>query len=187
MGEKLTKEELGGYEVHARSSGVVDNDAADEADAIAQIQRFLSYLPTNVHKLPPIIDCDDPVDRRDDRLASVVPKHRNRGYNLRRMVEMDRRPWFVLRDRALLRSRAGDRIRADRRAAGRHPGQRSDALRRRHGRQGGTQIREVCRPVRCVPSANHVNLADQPGFLIGRPGEGAGTLRARGQGGGRDQ
>ena len=39
MGEKLTKEELGGYEVHARSSGVVDNDAADEADAISQIQR----------------------------------------------------------------------------------------------------------------------------------------------------
>ena len=88
MGEKLTKEELGGYEVHARSSGVVDNDAADEADAISQIQQFLSYLPTNVHQLPPVIDCDDPVDRRDNRLASVVPKHRNRGYNVRRMLEM---------------------------------------------------------------------------------------------------
>ena len=42
LGDPITKEELGGYKVHARHSGVVDNDAADEAEALAQIRAFLS-------------------------------------------------------------------------------------------------------------------------------------------------
>ncbi len=52
LGERHTKEELGGARVHARS-GVVDNVARDEEDALAQMRRFLSYLPTNVSQLPP--------------------------------------------------------------------------------------------------------------------------------------
>ncbi|MEC8072839.1 MAG: carboxyl transferase domain-containing protein, partial [Pseudomonadota bacterium] len=42
LGVKKTKEELGGAAVHVRS-GIVDNLAADEHDALAQIRRFLSY------------------------------------------------------------------------------------------------------------------------------------------------
>ena len=45
FGEDITKEELGGYELHTRLTGVVDNDAADEKDALDQIKKFLSYLP----------------------------------------------------------------------------------------------------------------------------------------------
>ena len=44
LGERKTKEELGGWEVHTRN-GTVDNAADDERHAVAQIRKFLSFLP----------------------------------------------------------------------------------------------------------------------------------------------
>ena len=44
MGETPDKEELGGARAQTRA-GAVDNEAADEDDALAQLRRFLSYLP----------------------------------------------------------------------------------------------------------------------------------------------
>ena len=44
MGEAPDKEELGGARAQTRA-GAVDNEAADEDDALEQIRRFLSYLP----------------------------------------------------------------------------------------------------------------------------------------------
>ena len=44
MGETPDKEQLGGARMQARA-GAVDNVAADEDDALAQLKRFLSYLP----------------------------------------------------------------------------------------------------------------------------------------------
>ena len=52
-GRSLTKEELGGAKVHTKS-GVVDNVAEDEDDALRQIRAFLSYLPPSVWELPPV-------------------------------------------------------------------------------------------------------------------------------------
>ena len=49
----ISKEELGGHEIHLKS-GVVDNLAEDEEDALIQIKSFLSYLPDNCFNLPPI-------------------------------------------------------------------------------------------------------------------------------------
>ena len=177
MGEKLSKEELGGYEVHARSSGVVDNDAADEADAMDQIRRFLSYLPTNVHQLPPVLDCDDPVDRRDECLASVVPKHRNRGYNVRRMLEMvvDLGSFFELG-----RYYGRSQVTGFARIGGMPVGVLANDPMHYGGAMGAKEARKFEKFVDLcdVFHLPIVNFADQPGFLIGRPGEGAGTLRA---------
>src|SRR5215208_3691534 len=52
MGEAPDKEELGGARLQARA-GAVDNVAADEDDALAQLRRFLSYLPGSVWEPPP--------------------------------------------------------------------------------------------------------------------------------------
>ena len=51
MGESPDKEELGGARAQTRA-GAVDNEAADEDDALAQIKRFLSYLPSSVWEAP---------------------------------------------------------------------------------------------------------------------------------------
>src|SRR5438045_9784493 len=49
MGEAPDKEELGGARAQVRA-GAVDNEAADEDDALAQLPRFLSYLPDNARE-----------------------------------------------------------------------------------------------------------------------------------------
>ena len=53
LGYDITKEDLGGDQIHTRLSGCVDNLAETEADAFSQIRKFLSYLPNNVYQMPP--------------------------------------------------------------------------------------------------------------------------------------
>ncbi len=64
LGYDITKEELGGPHIHTRISGVVDNFAATEVEAIGMIRQFLSYLPSSVDELAPRGETCDPVDRR---------------------------------------------------------------------------------------------------------------------------
>ena len=46
IGEKVTKEELGGSEVHG-SNGVIDDVAENEAEAMEMAKTFLSFMPFN--------------------------------------------------------------------------------------------------------------------------------------------
>src|SRR6478736_2709960 len=73
MGESPDKEALGGARAQTRA-GAVDNEAADEEDALAQLRRFLSFLPANVWELPPVAAGTDPVDRREEDLLGIVPR-----------------------------------------------------------------------------------------------------------------
>lgn len=98
LGVEVDKEALGGASMHARGSGLVDNEAADEADALAQARRFLSYLPASAHDLPPVTPCDDPADRRDEWLLSAIPRERRRVYDPRRIIRavVDRDSFFEI-------------------------------------------------------------------------------------------
>jgi acetyl-CoA carboxylase carboxyltransferase component len=80
-GEDLTKEELGGVAVHARN-GTIERFATSEDAAFGLIRDFLSYLPSSVYELPPVLDCADPADRRDDALLSAVPRNPRRPYRI---------------------------------------------------------------------------------------------------------
>jgi acetyl-CoA carboxylase carboxyltransferase component len=83
---EITKQELGGWKVHARESGVVDNVAEDEQDAFRLIRRFLSYMPQNVWQQPPRVDTGDVPERRDEELLSIIPRERRRPYNIRDLI-----------------------------------------------------------------------------------------------------
>ena len=72
--------------MHVRSSGVVDNEAEDEDDAFRQIRAFLSYMPQNVWEMPPRVPTDDPADRREESLLSIVPRDRTRWYDMRELI-----------------------------------------------------------------------------------------------------
>src|ERR671937_28069 len=86
MGEAPDKEELGGARAQVRA-GAVDNEAADEDDALDQLKRFLSYLPANVWETPPLVASSDPPDRREEELLSIVPRERRKPYKARRILE----------------------------------------------------------------------------------------------------
>ncbi|QDI90492.1 methylmalonyl-CoA carboxyltransferase [Salicibibacter halophilus] len=85
-GYDVTKEELGGADVH-RSSGAVDNIVQSEEEAFEQIRTFLSYLPKNVWELPPYEKTNDQVDRKDEDLLSAIPRNRRRPYKIREILE----------------------------------------------------------------------------------------------------
>src|SRR5205807_1797787 len=86
LGLNIHKNDLGGADVHARGSGLADNEAVDEEDALQQVRRFLSYLPSNVYEIPPVRVESDPTDRRDEELLSMIPRDRQRPYNVRAMI-----------------------------------------------------------------------------------------------------
>ena len=85
FGKKMSKEELGGSEIH-KVNGVTDNVASTEEDAFLQIKKFLSYFPQNKYEITEKIDCDDPIERMEEDLLSIIPKDRKRSYEMRDIV-----------------------------------------------------------------------------------------------------
>ncbi len=175
MNETPDKETLGGARAQTRA-GAVDNEAADEDDALGQIRRFLAYLPPNVWTAPPILACDDPPERADEELVEIVPRDRRRPYKVRRLLAgvFDRDSLFeagARQGRSLLTALA----RLDGRPVGVLA---SDPV--HYG--GGLTAQAADKLARWVDLCDQfhlplVNLVDQPGFVIGTEAERANTMR----------
>ena len=118
MGETPDKEELGGSRAQTRA-GAVDNEAADEDDALDQIKRFLSYLPSNVWELPPIEACSDPADRRERGAAVDRAPRPPQALQGEDDPRGRLRPRLAVRGRRALRALAHNRAREAGRPAGR--------------------------------------------------------------------
>lgn len=80
------------------TNGTIDNLAADEAGCFEQIRTVLSYLPDSGTKLPPVIACEDPIDRVSDHLRTIVPRRKERMYNPRKIITevVDRDSFFEI-------------------------------------------------------------------------------------------
>jgi acetyl-CoA carboxylase carboxyltransferase component len=85
-GENLTPTELGGSEVQARY-GLIDVECDDDLACIATVREYLSFFPTNASQPPPILRCDDSIDRRCPDLRHLVPGNRREAYDVRPAVE----------------------------------------------------------------------------------------------------
>ena len=55
---------------------------------MAQTQRFLSYLPSSVHEAPPLAPADDPIERREEELFTIVPRKRTTTFDVRRAIRL---------------------------------------------------------------------------------------------------
>ena len=97
MGETPDKEELGGARMQARA-GAVDNVAADEDDALAQLGASSPTCPPASGRRRRSRPATDPADRREEELLSIVPRDRRKPYKMRRILEavMDRGSVFEL-------------------------------------------------------------------------------------------
>lgn len=85
LGEELDKEGLGGSRIHTRN-GAIDDEVASEEEAFAAARRFLSYLPSSVHGVPPRGACDDDPGRTDEALLQAVPRDRRKVYKMREII-----------------------------------------------------------------------------------------------------
>ena len=88
FGLKMEREELGGSDIHTKTAGAVDNEAVSEEDAFKQIQTFLSFMPSNVWEVPPRKENDDPEDRKEEKLISLIPKDRKAPYEVREIIDL---------------------------------------------------------------------------------------------------
>src|SRR5438046_7161990 len=86
LGQKLTKNELGGWEIQLRA-GAVDHAVDTEAEAFACARRFLSYLPSSIDELPPRGPRGDDPGRREAWLFGAIPHDVRKPYKMRAIVE----------------------------------------------------------------------------------------------------
>jgi acetyl-CoA carboxylase carboxyltransferase component len=175
MGETPDKEELGGARAQT-AAGAVDNEAADEDDALDQLKRFLSYLPDNVWELPPTHVASDPAGRREEELLQIVPRDARKPYKMRAILDavFDRGSVFELGARY-----GRSQITALARLGGRPVGVLASDP---HHYAGGLTADASEKLTRFVDTCDTfrlpvVNLVDQPGFVIGTAAEKAGTIR----------
>ena len=176
LGQTVDKEVLGGHKIAVDTSGTIDNTAGSEAEAFEMIQRYLSYMPTNVWELPPRTETDDDPDRADEGLIDIVPRSRRKPYNMRTLVKMvvDKGSVFEIQPtfgKALITSLA----RVNGHVVGvvaNNPMVYGGAMDVRAARKQ-THFVELCDTFH-IPL---VYFVDVPGFMVGVEAERAATLR----------
>jgi acetyl-CoA carboxylase carboxyltransferase component len=84
--EEVTSEELGGAMVHNTKSGVAHFDAEDEEDCIFLVKKLLSFVPQNNMEDPPFVPTNDPSDRMDEALDSIVPDSPTKAYDMKDVI-----------------------------------------------------------------------------------------------------
>ena len=174
FGKKMSKEELGGSEIH-KLNGVTDNVASSEEDAFLQIQTFLSFFPQNKYELTDRIKCDDPIERQEEELISIIPKDRKRSYEMRDIVNLvfDKNSFFEMTKyfgRGIITGFArinGYSVAIFANDSNFYAGSMSA-----DGAQKTTRFIRLCDTFN-IPI---VSLVDEPGFLIGPDAEKAGTI-----------
>src|ERR671935_1002758 len=86
-GEEVTHEELGGADTHERRSGVAHFAAATEEDALDDVRRLLSFIPSNNLDDPPYEPPADDPDREDPGLTTLIPELPTKPYDITRAIE----------------------------------------------------------------------------------------------------
>ena len=76
----------GGALTHATKSGVAHFASESEAECIEGIKTLLAFLPSNNMDDPPLFDSNDPIQRMDDELNSMVPENPNKPYDMKRVI-----------------------------------------------------------------------------------------------------
>jgi acetyl-CoA carboxylase carboxyltransferase component len=176
LGQKVTKEDLGGAAIAVDMAGTIDNAVDSEADAFAMIRRYLSYMPQNVWQLPPRVDTRDDPLRREEALLSIVPRERRQPYNMRKLLALiaDRESLFEIQPtfgRALITSLG----RMNGYVVGfiaNNPMVNGGAMDVKAARKQ-THFIQLCDTFH-IPL---VFLVDVPGFMVGLQAEQAATLR----------
>jgi propionyl-CoA carboxylase beta subunit len=84
--EVVTQEELGGAVTHTTKSGVADVAFENDIDALLATREFVDFLPlSNRHDLPER-PCEDPVDRIEDSLDTLVPPSAATPYDMHELI-----------------------------------------------------------------------------------------------------
>jgi len=163
-------ESLGGWKLHAEETGQVDAFADNDAQCIEIIRDFLSYMPRNIREEPSVVPCSDPVDRKLDKLMTIIPDKPIRVYDQNQVIKqivdngkyLALRPWF---GKALITCLA--------RLNGRVVGILANQTLYNAGAAGFDECDKAADFITLCDTFNIplIFLADTPGNLVGKPAE----------------
>lgn len=87
-GEEVSKDDLGGADVHLERSGVCHYAGETEESTLDWVVRLLSYLPSNNRESPPVVNAvPRAVDNSEVPLANLVPSNPNKPYAMREVID----------------------------------------------------------------------------------------------------
>ena len=84
--EEVTAEELGGAITHTTRSSVADLALENDVEALLQVRRFVDFLPTSNREAPPHRSTDDPADRDEMSLDTLIPDNPNKPYDMKELI-----------------------------------------------------------------------------------------------------
>ena len=84
--ETVTAEQLGGAITHTSKSGVADLAFENDVEALVKLRRFISFLPANNQEKPPVWPTDDPADRDEMSLNTLIPNDPNKPYDMKELI-----------------------------------------------------------------------------------------------------
>jgi propionyl-CoA carboxylase beta chain len=85
--EEIDPESLGGAKVHGSKSGVCHFHYPTEKETLEQVKGLLSFLPSSNREQPPVIPCDDPLDRVIPELDEVIPDNPKKPYDMKKVIK----------------------------------------------------------------------------------------------------
>lgn len=86
--EVVTKEQLGGAEVHATKSGVAHLVAENDEHCLQLVRELLKFIPSNNMEDPPQVPCQDDPNRREQKLNDIVPDNPNKPYDIKDIITL---------------------------------------------------------------------------------------------------
>ncbi|MEM7226627.1 MAG: acyl-CoA carboxylase subunit beta [Pseudomonadota bacterium] len=85
--ETVTHEELGGAVTHTSRSGVADLAFENDVEALLELRRFVDFLPSSNRAEAPFRPTDDPAEREEPSLNTLVPADPAKPYDMRELIE----------------------------------------------------------------------------------------------------
>jgi propionyl-CoA carboxylase beta chain len=85
--EEVTQEELGGAATHTTRSSVADLACDNDVDTLIQVRRLFDFLPLSNREAPPVRVTDDPLDRVEPALDTLVPGDTTKPYDMKELIE----------------------------------------------------------------------------------------------------
>ncbi len=96
IGEETTIDELGGWEIHGKQSGLSHFIEENEVECYKNIRKLLSYIPQNNQEKPPRIMTDGERNRSSKELNSIIPEDHKKPYDMKKIIKkvLDRASFF---------------------------------------------------------------------------------------------
>lgn len=85
-GEEISQENLGGSKIHSAKSGVAHFAFENDIVTLSKVRKLIDLLPPSNKEHAPIRQTNDPADRVDMSLTTLIPNDPNKPYDMKELI-----------------------------------------------------------------------------------------------------